>query len=209
MIDAIATLPKLMEHIHIPMQSGDDAVLRRMRRGYTADDYYRLTDKIYERIPHVAITGDYIVGFPAESETAFLNSVYSLSRSGVYMANTAAYSARLQTPAAIWEARYEAEAVPQSVKEARLQILNDAIRKQALAQNQTALGQSVQVLVEGPSKRNPHRLTGRTRQNKVVNFDVPEGLDPASLVNTLVKVQVTDAYPFSLLGSLSGSLYLN
>jgi tRNA-2-methylthio-N6-dimethylallyladenosine synthase len=206
MIDAIATLPKLMEHIHIPMQSGDDAVLRRMRRGYTADDYYRLTDKIYDRIPQVAITGDYIVGFPAESETAFLNSVYSLSRSGVYMANTAAYSARLQTPAAIWEARYEVEAVPQSVKEARLQILNDAIRKQALAQNQATLGQSLQVLVEGPSKRNPHRLTGRTRQNKVVNFDVPEGIDPTSLVNTLVEVHINDAYPFSLLGVLSGSL---
>jgi tRNA-2-methylthio-N6-dimethylallyladenosine synthase len=202
MIDAIAELPKLMEHIHIPMQSGDDAVLKRMRRGYTAEDYYRLTDKIHERIPNVAITGDYIVGFPGESDEAFMNSIYSVSRAGLYLGNTAAYSARLQTPAAIWEERYVDQAIPQSVKEERLQVLNEAIRKQAMAHNTPMVGQMQNVLVEGQSKRNPQRLMGRNRQNKVINFDIPDGIDQASLVNTLVDVRVTEAYPFSLLGVL-------
>jgi tRNA-2-methylthio-N6-dimethylallyladenosine synthase len=202
MIEAIAELPKLMEHIHIPMQSGDNAVLKRMRRGYTAEDYYRLSDKIHERIPNVAITGDYIVGFPGESEDAFLNSVYSVSRAGLYLGNTAAYSARLQTPAAIWEERYDDQAIPQSVKEERLQVLNEAIRKQALAHNTPLIAQVQELLVEGQSKRNPHRLMGRNRQNKVINFDVPEGLEQSALLNTLVNVQIHEAQPFSLLGAL-------
>lgn len=202
MIEAIADLPKLMEHIHIPMQSGDTEVLKRMRRGYTADDYYRLTDKIHERIPNVAITGDYIVGFPGESEEAFKNSVYSVSRSGLYLGNTAAYSARLQTPAAIWEARYAEQAVPQELKEARLQTLNEAIRKQALAHNTPLIGQVQEVLVEGESKRNPNRLAGRNRQNKVINFDVPAHVEKSQLYNTCVSVRITEAYPFSLLGVL-------
>jgi tRNA-2-methylthio-N6-dimethylallyladenosine synthase len=161
-----------------------------------------LTDKIHERIPNVAITGDYIVGFPGESDEAFMNSIYSVSRAGLYLGNTAAYSARLQTPAAIWEERYVDQAIPQSLKEERLQVLNEAIRKQAMAHNIPMVGQVQNVLVEGQSKRNPQRLMGRNRQNKVINFDIPDGIDQASLVNTLVDVRVTEAYPFSLLGVL-------
>lgn len=198
-IDAVAELPKVMEYIHIPMQSGDTDLLRRMRRGYSAEDYYALTDKLHARIPGLSLSGDYIVGFPGETEAQFLRSVYSVARSGVYNANTAAYSARKQTPAGLWETRYADEmAVPEDVKQERLAILNDAIRKQAMAQNAPLEGSTVEVLVEGPSRRNPNRLTGRTRNNRVVNFDCSRPLE--AVKGELLNVHIVEAYPFSLLG---------
>ncbi|MCX5921000.1 MAG: tRNA (N6-isopentenyl adenosine(37)-C2)-methylthiotransferase MiaB [Candidatus Melainabacteria bacterium] len=197
-IEAIANLPKVMEYIHIPMQSGDDTVLERMKRGYTADDYFRLSDKIHAKIPNVALSGDYIVGFPGETNEQFMKTVYSVARSGIYYANTAAYSARKQTPAGVWENRKVDEAIADEVKQERLQTLNTAISKQALAHNLPYEGQTVEVLVEGPSKRNPNRLTGRTRTNKVVNFDAPQ--PHAGLVGQLLMVHITEAYAFSLMG---------
>jgi tRNA-2-methylthio-N6-dimethylallyladenosine synthase len=197
-IDAIANLPKVMEYIHIPMQSGDDTVLERMKRGYTADDYFRLSDKIHAKIPNVALSGDYIVGFPGETDEQFMKTVYSVARSGIYYANTAAYSARKQTPAGVLENRKANEAIADEVKQERLQTLNDAITKQALAHNMPYEGQTVEVLVEGPSKRNPNRLTGRTRSNKVVNFDAPQ--PHADLIGQLLMVHITEAYAFSLMG---------
>ena len=197
-IEAIANLPKVMEYIHIPMQSGDDTVLERMKRGYTADDYFRLSDKIHAKIPNVALSGDYIVGFPGETNEQFMKTVYSVARSGIYYANTAAYSARKQTPAGVWENRKVDEAIADEVKQERLQTLNTAISKQALAHNLPYEGQTVEVLVEGPSKRNPNRLTGRTRTNKVVNFDAPQ--PHAGFVGQLLMVHITEAYAFSLMG---------
>jgi tRNA-2-methylthio-N6-dimethylallyladenosine synthase len=200
-IEAIAELPNVMDNIHIPMQSGDDAVLERMRRGYTSDDYYRLCDKLYERIPNVALTSDYIVGFPAETEEQFLRSVYSVARSGIYMANTAVYSARKQTPAGLWETRDHEQAIADEVKQERLQTLNAAITKQATSHNAQFLGQTLEILVEGPSRRNPNRFTGRDRQNKVVNFDafLPEGQPLESLLGQLIPVQIIETLGYSLM----------
>jgi tRNA-2-methylthio-N6-dimethylallyladenosine synthase len=195
-IDAVATLPKVMEYIHIPMQAGDDEVLARMKRGYTAAQYYELVDKIHARIPGVAVSGDYIVGFPGETEAQFQRTLESVSRSGIYHANTATYSPRKQTPAAILEQR--GEEVPAEVKEDRLQRLNEAIRQQAERSNAPYLGQTVEVLVEGRSKRNETRLTGRTRNNKVVNFDSRFTED--ELVGQLVQVRIVETFPWSLLG---------
>ena len=197
-IQSIAELPKVMEQIHIPMQSGDSTVLERMRRGYTAEAYYELTDKIHERIPGVAIAGDYIVGFPGETEEQFLKTVYSVARSGIYMANTAAYSARAQTPAAMWETRYaDEQKVPDEVKRERLAILNEVIQKQATSHNAPLLGQTVEILVEGPSKRNENRYTGRTRNGKVVNF-MPHS-EENKQIGRLMTVKVIEANAFSLL----------
>lgn len=198
-ITAIAELPKVMPFVHIPMQSGDTDVLERMRRGYTADDYYRLTDKLHERIPNVSVTGDYIVGFPGETEEQFMRTVYSVARSGVYFANTAAYSARKQTPAALWESRYaDEQAIPEDVKQERLRTLNEVIKKQAKTHNEPFVGKTVEVLVEGPSKRNPKRLTGRTPNNHVVNFDTNQPFE--QIIGQLVPVTINEAYGFSLLG---------
>jgi tRNA-2-methylthio-N6-dimethylallyladenosine synthase len=200
-IEAVATLPKVMEHIHIPMQSGDTDVLERMKRGYTADDYYRLVDKLYDRIPNVGVSGDYIVGFPGETEAQFEASITSVARSGLCRANTAKYSARQQTPAGIWEAR--GEEVAMAVKEDRLQRLNDAIEAQALRFNQTHYANTVQqVLVEGLSKRNPNRLMGRTRHNTVVNFSSP--LASLALeqqaVGQLLSIRIDEVNAWNLLG---------
>ena len=195
-IDAVATLPKVCEFIHIPMQAGDSDVLERMRRGYTAEEYYELVDKIYDRIPGVSVSGDYIVGFPGETDEQFMNSVHSVKRSRVQSANTAVYSPREQTPAAIWEER--GEEVTESVKKERLRILNDAITEQGRVMNQAYLNQSVEVLVEGLSRRNESRLTGRTRNNKVVNFDTTWTED--ELVGQLIQVKITETLPFSLIG---------
>lgn len=195
-IDAIAELPKVCEYIHIPMQAGDDEVLRRMRRGYTADEYYRLVDKIYERIPGVAVSGDYIVGFPGETGEQFMRTVASVTRSGIHYANTAMYSPRKQTPAAIWEDR--GEEISAEVKKERLQILNDAIAAQSKRINMAYQDQTVEVLVEGRSRRNAERLTGRTRNNKVVNFTSP--LSEDELAGQLVPVKITEPKAFSLNG---------
>ncbi|WP_303674087.1 tRNA (N6-isopentenyl adenosine(37)-C2)-methylthiotransferase MiaB [Vampirovibrio chlorellavorus] len=199
-IQAVADLPKVMEYIHIPMQAGDDEILARMKRGYTAQQYYDLVHKIYDKVPNVAVSGDYIVGFPGETEAQFQRTVESVALSGIHNANTAAYSPRKQTPAAIWEAR--GEEIPEAVKEERLQILIAAIREQSFKMNRPYLNQTVEILVEGKSKRNPSRLTGRTRTNKVVNFDTP--LSEDALVGQLVSVKITEALPFSLLGEMVG-----
>ena len=198
-IDAVATLPKVMEYIHIPMQAGDDEVLERMRRGYTAQQYYDLVAKIYERIPNAVVSGDYIVGFPGETDEQFQRTVESVARSGIHVANTAAYSARKQTPAGIWESREEGQAIPEAVKKERLLILNEAIAAQSLKVNQPYVGQMVEVLVEGKSKRNAARLTGRTRTNKIVNFESP--LSEDELVGKLAQVKVEEATAWSLLGT--------
>jgi len=197
-IDAVAELPKVMEYIHIPMQAGDDEILARMRRGYTSQQYYDLVNKIYDRIPNVAVSGDYIVGFPGETDEQFQRTVESVALSGIHNANTAAYSPRKQTPAAFWEQR--GEEVPEAVKEERLQILIGEIREQSLKKNLPYANQRVEVLVEGKSKRNAERLTGRTRTNKVVNFEAL--LSEDALVGQLIEVEITEVLPFSLIGKM-------
>jgi tRNA-2-methylthio-N6-dimethylallyladenosine synthase len=197
-IDAVAELPKVMEAIHIPMQAGDDEILHRMRRGYTSQQYYDLVQKIYERVPGVAVSSDYIVGFPGETDEQFQRTIDSVALSGIHYANTAAYSPRKQTPAAFWEQR--GEEVPEAVKEERHRILIAAIREQSLKKNMEYADQTVEVLVEGKSKRNTNRLTGRTRTNKVVNFSAPFSED--ELVGQLVQVKITEPLPFSFIGHL-------
>ena len=206
-IEAVAELPRVMEHIHIPMQAGDNTVLERMRRGHTAQQYYDLVDKIYDRIPGVSVSGDYIVGFPGETDAQFEQTLYSIKRAGLYNANTAIYSAREQTPAALWQER--GEEVPEDIKRERLVRANAIVREQAHQQNKQLEGSTVEVLVEGKSRRNEARLTGRTRTNRVVNFE--SSLPEDTLVGQLVQIHITEALPFSLLGQhvISTSLDFN
>lgn len=197
-IDAVAELPKVMEYIHIPMQAGDDEILERMKRGYTSQQYYDLVRKIYDKVLNAAVTGDFIVGFPGETDEQFRRSVESVAIADIHAANTAAYSPRKQTPAAIWEER--GQEISDEVKQERLQILNEAIHRQSLRKNLEYAGKTVEVLVEGKSKRNPERLTGRTRTNKVVNFNAPYSED--ELVGKLIQVEITEPLPFSLIGNM-------
>ncbi len=188
-IRAVADLPRVMEFIHIPMQAGNNAVLERMRRGYTKEQYFDLMDRIRDMIPGVAISGDFIVGFPGETEAQFQETLDAVYRSRPDACNTASYSARKQTPAGIWETKGEG-VISEAEKDDRLQRLNAVIAEVALSINQGYADQTVEVLVEGKSKRQQFdRWRGRTRTNKVVNFDSP--VSGHDFTGELLQVKIT------------------
>lgn len=199
-IQAVATLPRVMEYIHIPMQSGSSTVLERMKRGYTKEAYFELTDQIRQQIPNCGISGDFIVGFPGETDEQFQETVAAVDRVGFDLANTAAYSPRQQTPAGHWETRGEG-VIAESVKAERLQTLNEMIETVTLNRNLALVGQLQEVLVEGRSTRKKFedRWRGRTRTNKIVNFEapLPESID---LTGRLLPILIESATAYALKG---------
>ncbi len=190
-IDAVASVPNACEYFHIPIQAGDDRTLRRMARGYNVDFYRRMVDKIRTRIPEAAITSDLIVGFPGETQNEFMNTVSLVEEIGFDSCITAAYSPRPHTPAANWE-----EQVPEEEKYERLRFLNSVISDISHKINKLYLGRTVEVLVEGRSTRSVDRLMGRTRTNKIVNFEGGE-----ELIGKLVDVSIETANPWALRGN--------
>jgi tRNA-2-methylthio-N6-dimethylallyladenosine synthase len=192
-IDAVAEVDKACEYFHVPIQAGDTRTLRRMARGYNVDFYRRLIEQIRSKIPDAAITTDLIVGFPGETQDEFLNTVRLVEEIGFDACNTAAYSPRNHTPAANWE-----DQVPKEEKNERLRYLNTVVSEVSHRCNMRYLGQSVEVLVEGRSARAANRLSGRTRSNKIVNFEGEE-----HLIGKLVDVTVEAANPWALRGSLA------
>ncbi len=164
-IRAHAELPSLCEHIHLPLQSGSSAVLKRMRRTYTRERYLDRVALIREHVPDCAITTDIIVGFPGETEEEFEQTLQVAEEVGYDGAFTFIYSPRRGTEAAAFSER-----VPHEVSVARMTRLVEVIQRRASARAQRFVGRSVQVLVEGPSRNDPDRLRGRSRHNKVVNF---------------------------------------
>lgn len=192
LIETVAKLPKACEYFHIPMQSGDDTVLRRMARVYTADKYKTMADKIREKMPDAAITSDFIVGFPGETDEQFLNTVKIVQDVQFDACNTAAYSPRPDTPAAIWENQ-----IDEDVKNERLRYLNSVINEVLENKNKKLLNTSQEILVEGKSQRNEENLSGRTRTNVIVNFPGDE-----SLVGKTVKVKIKESKPWSLNGEI-------
>ncbi|HEY9787660.1 MAG TPA: tRNA (N6-isopentenyl adenosine(37)-C2)-methylthiotransferase MiaB [Candidatus Obscuribacterales bacterium] len=191
-IDAVANVPSACEYFHLPIQAGSDRTLRRMARGYNVDFYRRLVEKIRDRIPDAAITTDLIVGFPGETQEEFMETVSLVEEICFDSCNTAAYSPRPHTPSAHWEAQ-----VPENEKYERLRFLNSVVGEVSQRRNKRYLGKVCEVLVEGPSERSPHRLTGRTRTNKVVNFEGDQ-----SLTGKLVNVEIQSANPWALRGEL-------
>lgn len=192
LIETVTELPKVCEFFHVPMQSGDDEVLRRMARVYTRDMYKEMADKIRAKMPRASITSDFIVGFPGETEAQFMNTVKAIQEIGFDASISAAYSPRPDTPGATWDNQVE-----EDVKNSRLRFLNQIINEVAKEKSMWCMNESVEVLVEGRSDKNEKRLTGRTRGNKIVNF---EGLD--SLIGSLVDVKITQVNSWSLLGEL-------
>ncbi len=191
LIAAIAETDAVCEHIHLPVQSGSNRILRDMNRGYTREYYLKLVERIRSTIPGVALTTDIIVGFPGETEEDFaatLELVKQVRYDGAY---TFIYSPREGTPAARLE-----DPVPQDVRKRRLGELMDAQNAISRAYNDHLVGSVVEVLVEGESRTNPDRLTGRTRTNRIVLF---EG-DP-SLVGRTVPVRIDMAQTWTLYGS--------
>jgi tRNA-2-methylthio-N6-dimethylallyladenosine synthase len=188
LIRTVAELPKVCEHIHLPVQSGDDGILRRMHRAYTVAQYRATVDSIREAMPQASITTDIIVGFPGETDEAFERTLRFVEEVQFDAINTAMYSPRAGTPAATYP-----DQVPEDVKRRRLHSLNQLQERIALALNRRLLGTVQEVLVEEPGTRGG--VVGRTRTNKVVVLD-----GGADLVGRTVEVEILEAGSWVLRG---------
>jgi tRNA-2-methylthio-N6-dimethylallyladenosine synthase len=184
LIEAFTYLPKLCEHVHLPMQSGSNAMLKAMHRPYTAEKFEELVAKIRAARPGMAVTTDIIVGFPGETEENFQETYALCDRAKFENAFIFRYSKRRGTPAAEMD---EAMQLPERVKEERNQHLLMLINKHSQATYEPLVGTDVEVLCEGPSKTNAARLTGRTRTNKIVVFEGPAGRLTGNIFNVHVK----------------------
>jgi len=169
LVEAYARLPKLVESAHIPVQSGSDRVLKSMHRGYTRERFLGITKKLRQVQPQMGITTDFIVGFPGETEAEFEETLSLVREVEFDNAFIFKYSTRRDTPAATMP-----DQVPQEVKEQRNARLLALVNEIGARKYQRFVGQQVQILVEGPSRKNPARMMGRTRNNKIVVFDGSE-----------------------------------
>ncbi|HEY1509133.1 MAG TPA: tRNA (N6-isopentenyl adenosine(37)-C2)-methylthiotransferase MiaB [Solirubrobacteraceae bacterium] len=191
-INAHAELASVCEHIHLPLQSGSSAVLKRMRRTYTRERYLDRVALIREHVPDCALTTDIIVGFPGETETDFEQTLELAEQVGYDGAFTFLYSPRRGTEAATLPDQIEHD-----VKVARMERLVEVIQRRAHERAQRFIGRTLEVLVEGPSRTDPSRIRGRSRHNKVVNF---AGLGEAGQT---VDVTITHATSQTLAGEAS------
>ncbi|HEY9836532.1 MAG TPA: tRNA (N6-isopentenyl adenosine(37)-C2)-methylthiotransferase MiaB [Vampirovibrionales bacterium] len=191
LIRACQELPKVCEHFHIPFQSGDNEVLKAMARGYTHEKYRRIIEMIRHYMPDASISADAIVGFPGETEEQFENTLKLLEEISFDMLNTAAYSPRPGTPAAVWENQLSEE-----VKSDRLQRLNHLVSIKAAERSQRYLGRIEEVLVEEQNTKDPTQVMGRTRGNRLTFFTG----DINQLKGQLVQVKITESRAFSLSG---------
>ena len=190
LIDAMSRLPKLAEHVHLPLQSGSNRILKAMHRIYTAEKYAQLVGKIRAARPGIAITTDIIVGFPGETESDYKATRDLVEQLQFDNGFVFRYSPRRETPAATMPNQ-----IDESVKEARNQDLLGIINTSARCANERLVGTHVEVLCEGPSKTNPARLMGRTRTNKVVVFEAEE-----NRIGKIFDVAIERANDFSLYG---------
>ncbi len=191
LIKACQELPKVCEHFHIPFQSGDNEILKAMKRGYTQEKYRRIIAKIREYMPDAAISADAIVGFPGETEAQFENTLKLVDDIGFDQLNTAAYSPRPGTPAAVWDNQLSEE-----VKSDRLQRLNHLVAQKAAERSQRYFDRTEFVLVEEQNPKNPTQVMGRTNGNRLTFF--PGKIE--ELKGQIVKVKITEVRAFSLTG---------
>jgi tRNA-2-methylthio-N6-dimethylallyladenosine synthase len=190
LVDAYARLPKLCESAHIPVQSGSDRILKLMHRGYTREKFLGIIKKLRAARPEIGITTDIIVGFPGETENDFEETL-SLAREVEFdNAFIFKYSQRRDTPAADMP-----DQVPQKIREERNHALLNTINGLAAGKYEKFIGRRTQILVEGPSKKNPARMTGRTRCNKIVVFDGGERHR-----GMIMDLKITRAGSFTLYG---------
>ena len=191
-VAAMAECRSVCEHIHLPVQAGSDRILKRMKRAYTRRRYLEKVDMVRAAIPDVAITTDIIVGFPGETEADFQDTLSLVADARYDQAYTFQYSPRPMTEAASFD-----EHVPKEVVQERFERLLELQNEISLEHNRATIGRTEQVLVEGVSKKDPTRLTGRTRTNKLVHFD-SDGAEPGAFRT----VRVTGARTHHLDGVL-------
>ncbi|MBS1172524.1 MAG: tRNA-2-methylthio-N(6)-dimethylallyladenosine synthase MiaB [Proteobacteria bacterium] len=190
LIDAYARVPKLAGHLHLPVQSGSDRVLAAMKRGYTALEYKSIIRRLRQVRPDISLSSDFIVGFPGETDADFEQTMTLIDDVGFDASFSFIFSPRPGTPAADMP-----DDTPQETKLRRLMRLQRRIEEQSQAISRRMVGTRQSILVEGPSKKDPAQLAGRTENNRVVNF-----AGPARLVGRFVDVTVTAALPHSLRG---------
>ena len=193
LIEAMRELPRVCKYVHMPAQSGSDAVLKRMRRGYTVGRYVSIVERLRERVPGVEVASDWIVGFPGETAEEFDASVALMERLRFQNSYVFRYSPRPGTDAAKM-----ADDVPGGEKGRRNQALLALQERISREKNAALVGTRLDVLVEGPSKNNPARQTGRTDTNRIVNFQCPRDVR-----GQLVEVEITGATALSLAGRLA------
>ncbi|MFN2504532.1 MAG: tRNA (N6-isopentenyl adenosine(37)-C2)-methylthiotransferase MiaB [Acidimicrobiales bacterium] len=196
-IEAMATTPAVCEHLHLPLQSGSDRVLAAMHRGYTARRYLDRLGEARASIPDLAVTTDIIVGFPGETDDDFEQTLGVVAEAEYDSAYTFLFSPRPGTEAATMSDQF----VPADVAAERFERLRVVVERSALAKHRARIGRTEEVLVEGPSKKDPTVVTGRTRQGKLLHFRATaEAAPPAP--GSYALVEVTDAAPHHLKGDL-------
>ncbi|TJZ71713.1 tRNA (N6-isopentenyl adenosine(37)-C2)-methylthiotransferase MiaB [Chitiniphilus eburneus] len=192
LIDCYRTLPKLVSHLHLPVQAGSDRVLVAMKRGYTTLEYKSLVRKLREARPDICLSSDFIVGFPGETEDDFERTMKLIDDLRFDASFSFIYSMRPGTPAADLP-----DDVPQDLKTRRLMRLQARIEELAQQVNRDMVGTVQRVLVEGHARKNAQELAGRTDNNRIVNFE-----GPARLINQFAEVLITEALPHSLRGRI-------
>lgn len=192
LIDAYGRLPKLVNHVHLPVQSGSDRVLAAMKRGYTCLEYKSIIRRLRSVRPDISVSTDIIVGFPGETQEDFDATMGLVKAIGFDTSFSFIYSARPGTPAADL-----ADDTPKELKLSRLQHLQAEIEAYASQLSQSIVGSRQKILVEGPSKKNADEFSGRTENNRVVNF-----AGNARLIGKLIEVEITQAHPHSLRGEV-------
>ncbi len=196
LIRAHGELEALCPHVHLPLQSGSDAVLARMRRRYTRDDFRRIVAALREARPDLAITTDLIVGFPGESDAEFRATLELVEEVGFVDSYSFKYSPRPGTPAAELPDR-----VPGDVAQARLEELQALQKALTSAAHRARVGETTEVLVAGPSRRGGSQLSGRDPYHRIVNFEPPANARVSA--GDLLQVRLLAATPHSLLGELA------
>ena len=192
LVQAYADIPALVDHLHLPVQSGSDRILEAMKRGHTADDYRQRIKKLRAVRPNISLSSDFIVGFPGETQQEFDETMALIDEIGFDTSFSFIYSARPGTPAAGL-----VDEVPEATKKTWLQTLQARIRAQADAISRSMVGTSQRVLVMSEARKGDGQLAARTENNRVVNFDGPQ-----TLIGGFADVQITEALPNSLRGRL-------
>ncbi|WP_348815540.1 tRNA (N6-isopentenyl adenosine(37)-C2)-methylthiotransferase MiaB [Halomonas sp. H10-59] len=200
LIEAYAEIPELVSHLHLPVQAGSDRILAAMKRGHTVEEYVDKMERIRALRPDISFSSDFIIGFPGETEEDFEATMDLIHRIGFDVSFSFVYSARPGTPAAALD-----DETPEEIKKQRLAILQERINQQAMQISRRMVGTTQRVLVSGFSPRDPGQLSGRTENNRVVNF---RAANPTELIGYFVDVEITEALPNSLRGELaSGERY--
>ncbi|WP_068502816.1 tRNA (N6-isopentenyl adenosine(37)-C2)-methylthiotransferase MiaB, partial [Oleiphilus sp. HI0067] len=195
LIDVYATVPELVSHLHLPVQSGSDRILAAMKRGHMALEYKSKIRRLRKHRPDISISSDFIIGFPGETEKDFEDTMKLINDIGFDTSFSFIYSARPGTPAADL-----ADETSEEVKKQRLHILQQRITQQAHEISRRMVGTQQRILVTGFSKKDPGEMQGRTENNRVVNFKANQDRSDSALIGRFIDVDIVDAYPNSLRG---------